>query len=248
MSKKQMDLFEIPTDLPKPERKKLPHKPRELTRRERAEEAREKRLREKERRLREAEEAKAKRPTLGELEKELMRERNRRRSLRAWGGAALVLAVLALAVLTLLAVFPVIRVQDSAMTDTLMPGDVVAAVRTKDVSMGDIVLFSAGRDQRFIRRVIGLPGDKVYISPEGIVMVNGRVLQEKYVSRLSLGPCGISFPCVVPEGRLFVLSDNRISHADSRHAFPGMIAEEQVIGKVMLRLLPLECAGALSQK
>ncbi len=242
MSKKQMDLFEIPTELPKPERKKLPHKPRELTRKERAEEAREKRLLEKEQRQRAAQEAKQKRPTLGELEKELERARRQRRVLNTWRN---MLIVLLIAVLISLIFFPMVRVQGGDMAATLSEGDLVLAMRTKDVGKGDAVLFSAGGGQQMIRRVIALPGDEVYISPEGIVTVNGWFVEEEYVEILMRGECDFEFPLIVPEGRLFVLGDNRASDADSRHDFPGMIAEEQIIGKVLLRLLPFEDAGVI---
>ena len=240
MSKKQMDLFEIPTELPKPERKKLPRKPRELTWRERIEEAREKRAAERERRQLAAQQAKAKRPTLNQLEKELERARRQRSTLRIWRN---VLAVLLPAVLILLFCFPMVRMQGSDMRNTLYKADLLLAVRTKDVQRGDVVLFSVGGGQQMVRRVIGLPGDEVYISPEGILMINGSFVQEDYVDFLIGSEPVLEFLMVVPEGKLFVLSDNRTSSLDSRYDFPGMIAQEQLIGKVLLRLLPIARAG-----
>lgn len=245
MSKKQMDLFEIPTDLPKPERKKLPHKPRELTRAERMEEAREKRRLLREEKQRAAEQSRAQRPTLEQLEKELSRARRQRRGVRSGIAAALIVLSAAVLILSAALIFPVVRVQDGDMAHTLSEGDLIAVVRTKDVERGDIVLLSAGGGQKMVRRVIALAGDTVDLSPEGIVIVNGAVKYERYVSQMVRGECDTQFPCTVPAGRLFVLSDDRTSVTDSRYDFPGMIAQEQLIGRVEMRLLPLKDAGSI---
>jgi hypothetical protein len=63
--------------------------------------------------------------------------------------------------------------------------------------------------------VIALAGDTVDLSPEGIVIVNGAVKYERYVSQMVRGECDTQFPCTVPAGRLFVLSDDRTSVTDS---------------------------------
>lgn len=247
MSKKQMDLFEIPTDLPKPERKKLPHKPRELTRAERAEEAREQRRLLKEEKQRAAQQSKAQHPTLEQLEKELSRVRRQRRGVRIGINTALILLLVCVLALSTLLIFPIARIQDGGMAHTLSQGDVIAVVRTKNVQAGDIVLFSAGGGQKLVRRVIALAGDEVDLSPEGIVIVNGAVQYEDYVPVMVRGDCDTQFPCTVPAGRLFVLSDDRTLLTDSRCDFPGMIAQEQLIGRVEMRLLPLKDAGCIKK-
>ncbi len=247
MSKKQIDLFEIPAELPKPERKRLPQKPRELTFKERMEELREKRQREKEEKLRAretaAQAARQNRPTLAQLEQELSRARRQRRSLSIWRNICIsVMCLLAVCLLAAL-IFPVMCVQGEDMLPTLQEGDLIVSARTRDVHRGDLVLFSIGGEQLLVRRVIAAAGDQVDLSEEGVVSVNGEALSEEYVSELQRGECDTVFPCIVPEGRIFVLSDDRSSDTDSRFAFTGMIAEEQIVGKAVFRLYPFERMG-----
>ena len=80
-----------------------------------------------------------------------------------------------------------------------------------------------------------------------LVCENGEVQYEQYVPVMVHGECDIQFPCTVPTGRLFVLSDDRTSVTDSRHDYPGMIALEQVIGRAAMRLLPLKDAGSIGK-
>ncbi len=249
MSKKQIDLFEIPAELPKPERKKLPQKPRELTFKERMEDLREKRQQEKEEKLRAREaavqEAKRNRPTLEQLEQELSRARRQRRSLSICRNICICLMCLLAVMLLAALIFPAARVQGEDMMPTLQEGDMIVSARSKNVQKGDLVLFSIGGEQLMVRRMIAAAGDQVDISEEGIISVNGEALSEEYVSELQRGECDIEFPCTVPEGRIFVLSDNRSSDTDSRFNFTGMIAEEQIVGSIIFRLYPFERAGAV---
>lgn len=70
------------------------------------------------------------------------------------------------------------------------------------------------------------------------------MLDEPYVSGLALGECDMTFPYQVPEGLLFLLGDNRATSIDSRSSAIGAVSEELVVGKVKLRIYPLDRLGS----
>jgi signal peptidase I len=106
---------------------------------------------------------------------------------------------------------------------------------------GDIIAFQhdGPTPETYIKRVIGLPGDRVRIE-RGTVYVNGVQLSEPYVRY----PDGRSFPEVtIPPNSLYVLGDNRADSDDSR--FWGFVAERAVLGKAVAGIWPLGHVGAL---
>ena len=115
------------------------------------------------------------------------------------------------------------------------------AYRIGAPARGDIIAFhhDGPTPETYIKRVIGLPGDRIRID-HGAVYVNGARLQEPYVRY----PDGRSFPEVtVPPNSLYVLGDNRADSDDSR--FWGFVPENAVLGKAMFGIWPLGHVGAL---
>lgn len=131
-----------------------------------------------------------------------------------------------------------VRVDGFSMVPTLQDGEYVLvnrlAYRNNLPERGDIIVFASPQasDLDLIKRVIGLPGDTVRIS-DGVVQVNGQVLEEPYIAAAPVynGEWG------VPEGKLFVLGDNRNDSSDS-HAW-GLLPVENVIGKAILIYWPI---------
>ncbi len=130
-------------------------------------------------------------------------------------------AVLAFFIITFIAQSFVVDGQ--SMEPTLHDGERLFVnkfiYRFKEPQRGDIIVFtpSGAPDKKYIKRVIGLPGDTIYIR-DGKTYLNGEPLEEEYINEKMLGNFG---PYQVPEKSVFVMGDNRNHSADSR--FPGIV-------------------------
>ena len=177
----------------------------------------------------------------GEL-KRLRRKQNSRRIFRQTVFSLLVVA--AVAVLAAMLFFPIFLVTGSSMEPTLHPKEIVVCLKSSRFESGDLVAFYYN-NKVLLKRVIGTAGDTIEIDDSGNVFVNGSQLDEPYITKKSLGQCDIDFPYQVPDNRIFVMGDNRETSVDSRTTAVGCIADEYVIGKVFLRVWPLERLGSL---
>ncbi|MBQ3936459.1 MAG: signal peptidase I [Ruminococcus sp.] len=148
---------------------------------------------------------------------------------------AVLIVVAAIAVLISTLFMPVIQVSGDSMEPTLKDGDILLLVKTKNFDCGDLCCVS-WHNKMLLKRVIGLPGDKIDIDSDGNVSVNGKVLDEPYAQDKSLGECDVQFPLTVPENSLFILGDKRASSIDSRSSAIGCVDKEQVIGRVLFTL------------
>ena len=177
------------------------------------------------------------------LERELERERNRRRRAvrrRCWFFALAALLLLGAAVLVLTQ--PILRISGDSMADTLRDGDLILGLRLREYRSGDVIGFRYD-DGVLIKRLIAQAGDWVELDDEGKVFVNGAFVREPYVAEPDRGNCDVGFPITVPEGRCFVLGDNRPISIDSRSTALGCIPTETVLGRVVWRLWPLDRFG-----
>ena len=168
------------------------------------------------------------------LEKEKIAKKKRFwRMLRNTFAVLIVVAAIAVLVSTLF--LPVIQVSGDSMEPTLKDGDILLLIKTKDFDRGDLCCIS-WHNKMLLKRVIGLPGDRIDIDSDGVVSVNGEVLDEPYASDKSLGECDVQFPLTVPENSLFVLGDKRATSVDSRSSAIGCVDREQIIGRVLFTL------------
>lgn len=147
----------------------------------------------------------------------------------------------------LLAMFamPVYRITGNTMNPTLDEGNIVLSIRTGNLKEGDLAAVRYS-DKILVRRVIGLPGDRIEMDESGTVRVNGEVLAEDYVSNPEAGQTDLTYPFVVPEGQYFMMGDNRSVSIDSRNSAIGCIPEDMIAGKLMMRIFPLNEIKALS--
>ena len=184
-------------------------------------------------------------PTVQQLEAELKREKYRGRYWKMLRGTVAVLVVVAAtAVLVSNLLLPILRIYGSSMTPTLVNGNIVAAVRNGTYQRGDIIAFYYN-NKILVKRVIGMPGEWVDMDESGNVTIDGEPLEEPYLTEKALGECDIELPYQVPEGRYFVMGDHRSVSSDSRSSQVGCVSEEQIVGKLLFRLWPLDEIGPI---
>lgn len=181
--------------------------------------------------------------TVEELEQEINRVKYQRRYRNVLKSTVYTLVyVAAIAVLVATLWLPVLQIYGSSMTPTLQDGEVVFSVRTEQMHPGDIVAFYYN-NKILVKRVIAGAGDWVDILEDGTVLVNDVVLEEPYLVEKSYGDADIALPYQVPDGRIFVMGDQRETSVDSRHEAVGCVAQEQIVGKIIFRIWPLERLG-----
>ncbi len=179
-------------------------------------------------------------PDLEVVEAELRREKYKNRYRSALRGTVYTLVVVAaVAILVATLWLPFLRIYGTSMTPTLQDGEVICCVKTSDLETGDIIAFYYN-NKILVKRVIGQPGDWIDIDGDGNVSVNSVPLAEPYLAEKALGECDIELPYQVPDGKIFAMGDHRSTSVDSRHSSVGCIAQEQIVGKIFLRIWPLK--------
>lgn len=182
-------------------------------------------------------------PTTEQLEGELKRVRykSRYRSvLRSTIYSLITVAAITVLITTLW--FPVLRVYGNSMTPTLQNGEIIFTVKMSEFEPGDIISFYYN-NKILIKRVIARSGEWVNMDADGNVYVNETLLDEPYLDEKAFGDCNIELPYQVPEGRVFVMGDQRSTSVDSRNSAVGCVAQEQIVGKILFRVWPLEKFG-----
>lgn len=130
-----------------------------------------------------------------------------------------------------------VRVSGSSMEPSYHDGDRLVmekvSYRMGEPERYDVVVFPRGGDYYLIKRVIGLPGETVHISPDGEIYINGRLLEESYGLE-RIGDAGAAADDVtLGTGEYFVLGDNRNHSADSRNPGIGNVSIGEIAGKIM---------------
>ena len=185
-------------------------------------------------------------PSLTEIQherKRIRREAYYRQALR--GTVSVLVVVAAIAVLVATLFLPILQISGDSMSPTLEHDEIVVLLKTKSFDRGDLIGFYY-QGKILLKRVIALPEDEVAIDGEGNVYVNQQLLEEPYVTEKSLGDCDLEFPYRVPGTGYFVLGDRRSNSVDSRNSVVGAITQEDIIGRVCIRVWPLSRIGFIS--
>lgn len=184
-------------------------------------------------------------PSVDELRLELKRVRYKSRYravLRSTVYTLITVAAVAVLVATLW--LPVLRIYGTSMTPTLQDGEIILTVKTSNLEPGDIISFYYN-NKILVKRVIARPGEWVNLDEDGNVYVNDVLLEEPYLTEKALGECDIELPYQVPDGKIFVIGDHRSTSVDSRNTAVGCVSQEQIVGKIIFRVWPLDRFGAV---
>ena len=161
---------------------------------------------------------------------------------------SLVTAIIA-CILIFLFLFRVVNVEGSSMVPTLHASEKIVISRLAgDYKYGDIVVLTktAFDSESIVKRVIATEGQTIDIDfDNGTVTVDGKVLQEPYIAEKTRRQLDFQGPVTVPEGCIFCMGDNRNQSTDSRRSVIGMIDTRCVLGRVVLRMWPLNRFGAV---
>ncbi len=162
-----------------------------------------------------------------------------------WG--ILIISALAIALLIKTFLFQAFYIPSESMVPTLEKNDRVLVNKLSyemhDVHRGDVVVFKAppGIDPNvkdLVKRVIGLPGETIEARSDGHVYIDEKMLDEKWLSPLVKTEPGFD-PIKVPPDSYYVLGDNRPNSKDSRYFPTHFITKKDIVGRVFLRIWPL---------
>ena len=155
------------------------------------------------------------------------------------------LTVLILVFLTVTYVGQRIEVIGLSMYPTLNDGDSLLidklSYRISDPKRFDIISFPYRYEANtfYIKRIIGLPGERIYINSEGEIYINGELLKEGYGRETIIDPGRAYEEIQLGDDEYFVMGDNRNNSADSRDPSVGNIKRDELRGRVFMRVFPI---------
>jgi len=183
------------------------------------------------------------RPSVEQLEGEIKRVKYKSKYRSVMKSTVYTLiTVAAIAVLVATLWLPVLQIYGSSMAPTLQDEEIIFTMKTSKFERGDIAAFYYN-NKILVKRVIAGPGEWVNIDADGTVYINGSPISEPYLEEKAFGDTNIELPYQVPDGKYFVMGDHRATSADSRNTAVGCVDKEQLVGKILFRVWPLDRAG-----
>ena len=142
----------------------------------------------------------------------------------------------------------------SSMESMLSDGDNLIvdklSYRFSEPQRFDIIVFPFRYAEKtyYIKRIIGLPGETIYIVGYGTIFIDGEELKENYGKEVIKDPGRAYEPITLGEDEYFVLGDNRNNSSDSRDPVVGNIHRDEFIGKAWMRIWPLNKIGMIKHQ
>lgn len=142
----------------------------------------------------------------------------------------------------------------TSMEYTLSDGDNLIvdkiSYRFNEPERFDIIVFpyQYQEDTYYIKRIIGLPGEKVQIGEDGTIYINDEELEESYGREVMRYPGTAAEPILLGEDEYFVLGDNRNASSDSRDPSVGLIKGKDIVGRAWVRIYPFSKFGFIKHK
>lgn len=184
-------------------------------------------------------------PSIEALEAEITRKKHKQNQHHLLRNT--LYALLTVAAATVLVAFlfvPILKTYGSSMSPTLEKDEIVATIKTRTAKPGDVIAFYYN-NKLFIKRVIAVGGSVVNMDEDGNIWVDEIPLEEPYLTEKAYGNGDVEFPFEVPDGMYFVLGDNRVSAADSRSSILGCVDPDDMLGRVVFRVWPLNRFGTI---
>ncbi|MCK9478479.1 MAG: signal peptidase I [Firmicutes bacterium] len=169
-----------------------------------------------------------------------------------WTEAIIIAVVIAVIIRSFL--FTLVSVEGASMEDTLHTGDRLFVRRIGYTPKnGDVIVFTPENKPNtpYIKRAIAVSGQTIDIDfTKGVVMVDGKVLDEDYIKVPTKRSGDVTFPITVPDGYFFAMGDNRGNSHDSRNSDvgnsdnkSGLVKNNTLIGKAVFRIWPFSVMG-----
>lgn len=173
-----------------------------------------------------------------------------KKEILSWIGSFAIAIVAALFIVTFIG--QRVMVDGQSMEDTLQDKDNLIcdkiSYRFKDPERFDIVVIYPDEEKsaRWIKRIIGLPGEEVRIDTEGNIYINGEILEEDYGKETIKDPGMAIEPIQLGEDEYWVMGDNRNHSSDSRVI--GPVPKDRIIGKAFIRIYPFSKFGLIKHQ
>jgi len=173
-----------------------------------------------------------------------------KKEILSWIGCFAIAIVAALFIVTF--VGQRVQVDGHSMEDTLQDRDNLIcdklSYRFSKPERFDIVVIypTEEKKDRWIKRIIGLPGEEVRIDEDGNIYINGEILEENYGKEVLTDPGLAAEPIQLGEDEYWVMGDNRNHSSDSRVI--GPVPKSRIIGKAFIRIYPFSKFSLIKHK
>lgn len=173
-----------------------------------------------------------------------------KKEIMSWIGCFAVAIAAALFIVTFIG--QRVQVDGRSMEPTLQDRDNLicdkVSYRFSDPERYDIVIIypDGEKDKRWIKRIIGLPGEEVRIDETGTIYINGEPLEESYGKEVIEDPGMAIAPIQLGEDEYWVMGDNRNHSSDSRVI--GPVPKSRILGKAFVRIFPFNKIGLIKHE